>query len=98
MLLKHLEKKIIIQQYFKSEDEALYWWCHFPASDEWEIIYLKERNPSGHRYELVYSKFDEQNILYSKYIICFSRKEALYLENKIKEANQHYIVQIKRLY
>ena len=50
MLLKHLEKKIVVPQYFKSEDEAIHWWSRFPSSDEWEIIYLKEREPSGHRY------------------------------------------------
>lgn len=98
MLLKHLEKKVIMQQYFKDEDEAIHWWYHFPAWEEWEIIYLEERNPRGHRYELMYAKLDEQNNLYSKYIICFSKKEALYLENKIKEANQYYITQIKKLY
>ena len=98
MLLKHLEKKIIIQRYFKNKNEAIHWWARFPTSDEWEIIYIEERNPRGHRYELVYAKFDEQSNLYSKYIICFSKKEALYLENKIKEVNQQYIIQIKKLY
>lgn len=98
MLLKHLEKKVITQQYFKDEYEAIHWWSHFPAWEEWEVIYLEERTPRGHRYELMYAKFDEQGQLYSKYIICFSKKEALYLENKIKEANQNYITNIKKLY
>ena len=38
MLLKHLEKKIVVPQYFKSEDEAIHWWSRFPSSDECEII------------------------------------------------------------
>lgn len=98
MVLKNLEKRIVIAQYFKSEDEAIHWWARLPASDEWEIIYMKERKPCGHRYELAYAKYDEQGILYSKYIICFSKKEALYLKNKIEKINQHYIIQIKELY
>lgn len=98
MLLKHLEKKVIVQQYFKEEYEAIHWWWHFPAWEEYEVIYLEERIPKGHRYELMYSKFDEQGKLYSKYIICFSKKEALSLENKIKEANSNYITNIKKLY
>lgn len=98
MLLKHYEKRIIVAQYFKNEDEAIYWWAQLPISDEWEIIYLKEREPSGHRFELTYAKYDDQGILYSKYIICFSKKEALFLKNKIERTNSNYIIQIKKLY
>lgn len=98
MLLKHFEKRIVVPQYFKNEEEAILWWSLLPISDEWEIIYLKERNPKGHRYELTYAKYDEIGVLYSKYIICFSKKEALYLKNKIERVNQHYIINIKRLY
>lgn len=98
MLLKNLRKKMIIQGYFKNEDEAIRNWAHLPNSDEWEVLYLEERKPRGHRYELEYSMFDELGNLYSKYIICFSKKEALYLENKIKRANQQYITKIKELY
>ena len=98
MLLKHFEKRIVTAQYFKSEDEAIHWWSRLPISDEWEIIYMEEREPSGHRYELAYAKFDEQGALYSKYIICFSKKEALYLKNIIRRINQHYVIHIKKLY
>lgn len=98
MLLKNLKKKIIIQEYFKNKNEAIQSWAHLPNSNEWEILYLEERTPKGHRYELTYSKFDELGNLYSKYIICFSKKEALYLENKIKEANRQYITHIKEIY
>lgn len=98
MLLKHFEKRIVVAQYFKSEDEAIQWWSRLPISDEWEIIYLEERKPNGHRYELAYAKYDELGVLYSKYVICFSKKEALYLKNKIERVNQHYIIQIKKLY
>ena len=98
MLLKHIEKRIVVPQYFKSEDKAIHWWARLPISDEWKIIHLNERKPSGHRYELAYAKFDEQGVLYSKYIICFSQKEALYLKNKIERVNQNYVIQIKKLY
>lgn len=98
MLIKHIETRIVVAQYFNSEDEAIRAWRNIPISDEWEIIYLKERKPSGHRYELKYTKRGEQGNLYSNYIICFSKKEALYLKNKIERTNQHYIIQIKKLY
>ena len=97
MLIKHIEKRIVVARYFNSEDEAIQE-CRLPISDEWEVIYLEERKPNGHRYELTYTKYDEQGILYSKYIICFSKKEALYLKNKIERVNQNYIIQIKKLY
>lgn len=98
MLLKYPEKRIVSTQYFNSEDEAIYWWSRSTLAGEWEVIYLEERKRSGHRYELTYAKQDEQGILYAKHIICFSKKEALYLKNKIEKINQHYITQIKRLY
>lgn len=98
LLLKHIEKKIILVMYFKDEDQAIKWWNSFPCSEEWEIIHEGERIKSGHRYELVYSKFDETGALYSKYIICFSKKESILLAKKIKEANSNYIINIKKLY
>ena len=49
MLLKHFEKKIVVAQYFKNEDKAIYWWSRLPISDEWEIIYLKERGLKIHQ-------------------------------------------------
>ena len=98
MLLKHFEKKVIVPQYYKSENEAITWWSRLPICDEWEILYLEEREPSGHRYKLSYTKYDEQGFLYSNYITCFSKKEALYLKNKIEKMNQNYVIQIKKLY
>lgn len=98
MLIKHIEKRIVVAQYFKSEDEAIREWARLPTPDIWEFVYLEERKPSGHRYKLTYTKDDEKDILYPKYIICFSKKEALYLKNKIEKINQHYITQIKKLY
>lgn len=98
MLIEHIEKKIVIAKYFNDENEAIMWWSNLPISDECEILYLKERGQNGHRYELKYAKYDEQGALYSKYIICFSKKEALSLKNKIEQVDQHYIIQIKELY
>lgn len=98
MLLKHIEKRIILTMYFKNEDEAINWWNNFPCSEEWEIIHEEERKTSGHRYELTYSKFDEQGKMYSKHIICFSKKESLLLKRKINAANSNYILTIKKLY
>lgn len=84
--------------YFKNEDKAIEWWINLPCSEEWEIIHEDVRKTSGHRHELMYSKFDDHGKLYSKYIICFSKKEAIILAKKIKEANPNYITNIKRLY
>lgn len=84
--------------YFKNEEQAYNWWVSLPCSEEWEILYEGEREKSGHRYELKYSKFDETGKLYSKYIICFSKKEAVLLTRKIKEANSNYITNIKKMY
>lgn len=98
LLLKHIGKKIIMSMYFKNEDKAIKWWANYPCSEEWEIIHVDERKKSGHRYELTYSKFDEQGKLYSKYIICFSKIESVLLAKKIKEANSNYIINIKKLY
>lgn len=98
LLLKHIEKKIIMSRYFKNEEEAIKWWAFYPGSEEWEIIHVDERKKSGHRYELTYSKFDEQGKLYSKYIICFSKIESVLLAKKIKEENSNYIINIKKLY
>lgn len=98
MLIKHIETRIVVAQYFNSEDKAIQSWGRLPLSEEWEVIYLRERKPSGHRYELICTKQGVQDNLYSKYITCFSKKEALYLKNKIKRINQDYIIQIKKLY
>ena len=98
MVFKHIEKKIVIAEYFNNIDEATQRWVHLPISDECDIVYLKEREPSGHRYELTYTKYDELGILYSKYIICFSKREALFLKDEIEKINQHYVTQIKKLY
>lgn len=98
ILLKNVRKNILIRGYFKNKDKAIQSWNKLPVSDPWEVLYLEERSPRGHRYELKYSKFDELGYLDSQYIICFSKKEALYLENKIKEVDKQYITQIEKIY
>ena len=97
MLLKHPKQKIVIALYYKSEYRAIWSWSYL-FREEWEVIYLKERKPSGHRYNLIYTKCEEQEYQHSRNIICFSKKEALYLKNKIERMNQHYIFQINKLY
>ena len=98
LLLKHFEKKIVLVMYFKNEEQAFKWWECFPCSEEWKIVYRGERKKSKHRYELVYSKFDERGQLYTKYIICYSKKESVLLAKKIKEVNSNYITNITKLY
>lgn len=98
IVIKHIEKKTVIAQCFNSKDEAIQWWKHLPISEECEIIYLEERKPSGHRYELLCAKCGEAGIICSKYIMCFSKKEAVYLRNKIEEIDGHYFTRIKKLY
>ena len=98
LLLKHIEKKIIMAMYFKNEEKAYNWWVNFPASEEWEIIHEGERKRSGHRWETIYTTFDEKGLLYTKYIICFSKKEAVILSQKIKKENPKYFVEHKKIY
>lgn len=97
-LLKHIEQKAIIPMYFKNKEKAIKWWANFPCSEDWEIIHEDVRKKSGHRFELMYGKFSEEGKLNSKYVICFSKKEAVILARKIKEANSNYITNIKKLY
>jgi hypothetical protein len=98
VLLKHIGGKAIIPMYFKNEDKAINWWANFPCSEDWEIIHRGIRRKSGHRYELMYGTFSEEGKLLPKYVICFSKKEAVILARKIKEANSNYITIIKKLY
>lgn len=98
MLIRNIEKRKCVAQYFKSEDEAIQEWCTIPLSDKWETFYMKGKERNGHRHQLICSKPDEQGNLYSKYIICFSKKEALSLKDKIEKIDQNYIIQIKKLY
>lgn len=98
LLLKHIEIKIIMSMYFKDEAQAINWWSNYPYSEEWVIIHKRERRKTGHRYELTYGKFDERGEMYSRYIICFSKKEAVLLAKKIEKANSKYLTNIKKLY
>lgn len=98
MVIKHIEKKMVIGKYFNNKYEAITWWKNLPISEDCKILYLKERGQSGHRYELLYAECDEEDVLHYKYIICFSKKEALHLKNIIKKIQQHCIIQIKKLY
>lgn len=98
LLLKHIETKIIMAMYFKNEEQAYDWWTNFPASEEWEIIHEGERTKSGHKWEVLCSNYDEQGKWYTKSIICFSKKEAVTLSQKIKKENPVYITDIKKNY
>ena len=84
--------------HFKNENQAIKWWTNFPHSKEWNIIYEDERKKSSHRYNLICLKLDEEGKWYSKYIICFSKKEAVFLKEKIKKENPDYIFDIVKLY
>ena len=98
LLVKHIEKKFIMSMYFENEEQVINWWSNLPNPDEWIIVHEGKRKEHGHRYELMYTKFDEQGKLYSKYIFCFSKKEAVLLTRKIKEANSSYTINVRKLY
>ena len=98
LLLLNRTTKTILHFYFKNKDEAISWWRIFKVAEEWEILYLKERGKSGHRYEIECAKFDPCGELYSKYIICYSKKETLYLKQIIEKRNSQYLFHIKKLY
>ena len=97
-IIRHFEKKIILAHYSKNENEAINWFSDSPLKSEWTILHMDTRKKSGHRYELEAAKFDECGELYSKYIICFSKKEALYLKELIRKINPEYLFTIKKLY
>lgn len=98
LITKNTERKTIATYYFNTEEQALHQWNKWTCKEEWEIIYLKRREKSGHRYGLECAKFNECGELFSKYITCFSKKEALYLKQKIKEINPNYLFNIKKIY
>lgn len=98
MLFKHIKTRMVVAKYFKSKKKAIQAWTKLPISGEWKIICLKERKPSGHRYQLTYTKQNMIGSLDSYDIICLSKKEALYLKNKIERINQRYSIQIEKLY
>lgn len=98
LVLKNVEKRVIIAQYFKDEKEAINYWNQWFHNLDWEIVYLENRQDSGHKYELEYSRFEERGGFHSRYIICFTKKEALYLKTKILEINPNYLFHIKKLY
>ena len=98
MLIKHIELRIVVALYYKSEYEAIRTWRYISFKKEWELIYLEKRRPTGHRYKLIYTKCEKQGNQISRDIICFSKKEARYLKNRIERINQNYIIQIKKLY
>ena len=98
LLLKHIGGQTAIALYFKNEDQVCNWWTNLPCPEEFILIYEGDRKRSGHRFGLTYSKFDESGKLCSKYIICFSKKEAVLLEKKIKEINPNYMTNIKKIY
>lgn len=98
LLLKHIEGRVAIVLYFKNEEQVYNWWINLPCPEEFILIYEGERARSGHRYELTYSKLDESEKLYTKHVICFSKKEAIFLAKKIKEINPEYTTNIKNIY
>lgn len=99
ILTKNIEKKTVSGKYFNNRYEAIAWWKNLPNSGDYEIIYLKERGPSGHRYDLLFAEYDEEtDNLHYRYVICFSKKEAVHLKNIIKRIGEHHIINIRKLY
>lgn len=98
LLLKHIETKAIMALHFKNEEEAIRWWIDFENSEMWDVIYDSERKESNHRYNLIYIGLDDEEKRYPKYILCFSKKEAVFLRKKIKKENPNYIFEIEKVY
>lgn len=98
LILKNIETKKITHLYYKNKEEALEEWDRWPHNLDWKILCMRDGEKSGHRYELEYAKFDDCGELYSRYIICSSKQEALHLKNKIREFNPDYLFNIKKLY
>lgn len=96
LLLKHIDGRAVIV--FKNEYQVSDWWMNLPYPEEFTLIYEGKRKKSGHRYELTYSIFDTAGMLYAKHVFCFSKKESVFLEKRIKEINPNYITEIRKLY
>lgn len=98
LLLKHSGGRTAIVLYFKNENQVRDWWTNLPCPEEFILVCEMEREKSGHRFDLTYSKLDEAGKLYTKHVICFSKRESIILEEKIKEINPNYKTNIKKIY
>lgn len=98
LLLKNINGQTAIALNFKNSNQVIRFWVDLPCPEDFITVYEGERKKSGHRYGLTYSKFDESGKLYTKYIICFSKKESVFLAKKIKEINPNYTTQIEKIY
>lgn len=98
LIFKNIEKRTVKAVYFSNTEKAFSQQSNWPCSQEWKLIYLKSRKPSGHRYEIKYNKVDKNGEYNSGYIICFTKKEALYLSAKILGVSPYYYIEIKKIY
>lgn len=98
LVFKNIEKRTVKALYFNSAEKAFSQQGNWPCNKEWKMIYFKNREKSGHRYEIMYARVNEDGELNSKYIVCFTKKEALYLKTKILEVYPYYRVQIRKIY
>lgn len=98
LVLKDIYKQTAITLNFRNSNQVTKWWIDQPCPEIFITVHEGERKKNGHRFGLTYSKFDETGRLYSKYFICFSKKEAIFLAEKIKEINPNYTTQIKKIY
>lgn len=98
LIFKNIEKRTIKTLYFRNVEKAFNQQDNWPCAQEWELIYFKNREKSGHRYEIKYAKVDKDGELNSGYIICFTKKEALYLSTKILGVSPFFYIEIKKLY
>ena len=98
LIFKNIEKSTIKTLYFRNVEEAFSQQDNWPCEQAWKLIYYKNREKSGHRYEIKYTKVDKNGEYDSGYIICFTKKEALYLSAKILGVSPFYYIEIKKLY
>ena len=91
--------KNIFRRYHKSQAEASAWWKdHSKKFTDERILLMKELKRTGHKYEISCQGIDIWGNKYFKFIHCYSKKEAIFVIEHIKELTDKYIINIKKLY
>lgn len=89
----------VFKKYHKNHAEAADWWNKYNKKyKEYRLLLMKDLKRSGHKYEIECQGFDYYGDKYSKYIFCYSKKEAIFVIRTIKKLTDKYIITLKKLY
>lgn len=89
----------IFKKYHKNQAEALAWWKNYSKKNaEDRILLMRDLKRTGHKYEITCRSTDSWDEEYFKYIHCHSKKEALFIIDRIKELTSKYKITLKKIY